>query len=152
MSIQSEINRINNNVQSTLRTIADTGVSVGNNSDALPAAAAALANEKQNKILKGEVVLTASAWTEGDEGFAQTVSITGGTANSKVDIQPTLAQIVAMQAAGVTALVIKNDSGVFIAECLGAAPTDDMTIQATITELAGEKLAAPQITLEEVSE
>lgn len=46
MSIQSEINRINNNVQSTLQTIADTGIEVGTNSDALPAAAAALANEK----------------------------------------------------------------------------------------------------------
>lgn len=46
MSVQSEIERINNNVQSTLQTIADTGVEVGSNSDALPAAAAALANEK----------------------------------------------------------------------------------------------------------
>lgn len=48
MSIQNEIDRINNNVQATLQTIADTGVSVGTNSDALPAAAAALANEKAN--------------------------------------------------------------------------------------------------------
>lgn len=46
MSVQSEIDRINGNVQSTLNTIADTGVTVGTNSDALPAAAAALANEK----------------------------------------------------------------------------------------------------------
>lgn len=46
MSVQSEITRINNNVQSTLQTIADTGVEVGANSDALPAAAASLANEK----------------------------------------------------------------------------------------------------------
>lgn len=49
MSIQSEITRINNNVQTTLNTIAETGVSVGTNSDALPAAAAALANEKLDK-------------------------------------------------------------------------------------------------------
>lgn len=48
MSIQSEITRINNNVQTTLSTIAATGVAVASdaNSDALPAAAAALANEK----------------------------------------------------------------------------------------------------------
>ena len=51
MSIQSEINRINNNVQATLNTIADTGVSVGTNSDALPMAAAALANEKLNRVI-----------------------------------------------------------------------------------------------------
>lgn len=48
MSIQSEIDRITNNVQTTLNTIADTGVAVGTGSDALPAAAAALANEKAN--------------------------------------------------------------------------------------------------------
>lgn len=46
MSVQSEIERISNNVQSTLNTIAETGVEVGQGSDALPAAAAALANEK----------------------------------------------------------------------------------------------------------
>lgn len=48
MSVQSEIDRINTNVQSTLSTIADTGVEVGTNSDALPSAASALANEKAN--------------------------------------------------------------------------------------------------------
>lgn len=46
MSIQTEINRINKNVQDTLSAIAETGVEVGSGSDALPAAAAALANEK----------------------------------------------------------------------------------------------------------
>lgn len=59
MSIQSEIERINNNVQSTLSTIAATGVDVGTNSDALPAAAAALANEKQDKLVgsEGQIVI-----------------------------------------------------------------------------------------------
>lgn len=46
MSIQSEAERIYDNVQTTLSTIAETGVTVGTNSDALPAAATALANEK----------------------------------------------------------------------------------------------------------
>ena len=50
MSIQSEINRIKGNVNTTLNTIAETGVTVGSGSDALPAAAAALANEKQDKL------------------------------------------------------------------------------------------------------
>ena len=59
MSIQSEIDRINNNVQTTLNTIADTGVEVGSGSNALPVAAAALASEKQDKI-------TASGLLKGD--------------------------------------------------------------------------------------
>ena len=52
MSIQSEVERLSANVQSALDTIRQTGVSVPENatSDALPAAAAALANEKQDKL------------------------------------------------------------------------------------------------------
>ena len=60
MSIQSEIDRINSNVQSALNAVADTGVSVpeGANSDNLPAAVSALANEKQDKLTgtKGQIV------------------------------------------------------------------------------------------------
>ena len=52
MSIQGEISRITGNVQATLETIAATGVSVGTNSDALPAAASALATTKQD-VLSG---------------------------------------------------------------------------------------------------
>ena len=60
MSIQSEVERLSANVQSALDTIRQTGVSVPENatSDALPAAAAALANEKQDKLTgsQGQVV------------------------------------------------------------------------------------------------
>lgn len=50
MSVQSELDRIKKNVNDTLKTISDTGVTVGTGSDSLTAAAAALANEKQNKL------------------------------------------------------------------------------------------------------
>lgn len=60
MSIQSEIDRINSNVQAALNAVADTGVSVpeGANSDNLPVAVSALANEKQDKLTgtHGQVV------------------------------------------------------------------------------------------------
>ena len=60
MSIQSEIDRINSNVQSALNAVADTGVSVpdGANSDNLPAAVSAMANEKQDKLTgaQGQIV------------------------------------------------------------------------------------------------
>lgn len=60
MSIQSEINRINSNVQSALNAVADTGVSVPENANSndLPAAVLALANEKQDKLTgtQGQVV------------------------------------------------------------------------------------------------
>lgn len=136
MSIQSEIDRINNNVQTTLSIIAETGVEVGTNSDALPAAAAALANEKEDKILKVSITFAASAWTEGEEAYEQTVTVTGGTANSLIALQPTVAQMLAMQMDGVAALMVDNDSGTFIARAVAAAPSADMTIQATVTEVA----------------
>ena len=52
MSIQSEIDRINSNVQAALNAVADTGVSVPENANSndLPAAVLALANEKQDKL------------------------------------------------------------------------------------------------------
>ena len=52
MSIQSEINRINSNVQAVLNAVADTGVSVPENANSndLPTAVLALANEKQDKL------------------------------------------------------------------------------------------------------
>lgn len=50
MSIQSEITRISGNVQDALDKIAATGVTVGEGSDALPAAVQALASTKQDKI------------------------------------------------------------------------------------------------------
>lgn len=58
MSVQSEIDRIKKNVNETLKTISDTGVTVGAGSDSLPTAAAALANEKQDKLTgtQGQVV------------------------------------------------------------------------------------------------
>lgn len=60
MSIASEVERISANVANTLETIRQTGVSVpvGATSDNLPAAAAALSNEKQNKLTgtQGQVV------------------------------------------------------------------------------------------------
>ena len=60
MSIQSEIDRINSNVQSALNAVADTGVSVPENANSndLPAAVLALTNEKQDKLTgtQGQVV------------------------------------------------------------------------------------------------
>lgn len=60
MSIKSEIDRISGNVQDTISAIQATGVPIpsGANSDDLPSLAAALANEKQDKLTgtQGQVV------------------------------------------------------------------------------------------------
>ena len=85
MSIQSEIDRINSNVQAALNAVADTGVSVpeGANSDNLPAAVSALANEKQDKLTgaQGQVV----GFDENGNAVAQNAPSGGGMTEEAAD-------------------------------------------------------------------
>ena len=85
MSIQSEIDRINSNVQSALNAVADTGVSVpeGANSDNLPAAVSALANEKQDKLTgaQGQVV----GFDENGDAVAQNAPSGSGMTEEAAD-------------------------------------------------------------------
>jgi len=91
---------------------------------------------KEPQIKKATISFTAAGWAERDGAYEQTVMVTGGTASSLIALQPATAQISALQESGVTALVVDNDSGTFIAKAIGAAPSEDMTIQATITEVS----------------
>ena len=91
---------------------------------------------KEPQIKTVNITLTAAGWRTGDGAYEQTVTVTGGTASSLIALQPTTAQISALQESGVTALVVDNDSGTFIAKAIGAAPSEDMTIQATIKEVS----------------
>lgn len=114
MSISSEITRIANNVQNTIDTIGATGVTVpdGANSDDLPSLAAALANEKQDKLTgtQGQVV-----------GFDE-----DGNA--------------VPQAAGVTSFngrtgAITPQAGDYTAEMVGAVSESDVGVANGVAEL-----------------
>lgn len=87
---------------------------------------------RPNKV---SITLSASAWTSGTDAYEQTVTVSGGTANSMIALQPTVSQIATLQSDGVTALVVDNNSGTFIAKAVGAAPSTEMTIQASVTEV-----------------
>ena len=82
----------------------------------------------------GSVSLSAS-WS-GAGPYYQTVTVTGATvtANSKVDIQLTAAQISGLISAGVTGMVIENNAGTLTAYAVGAQ-TGAMSIQVTVTEV-----------------
>ena len=90
---------------------------------------------KEDAIRKGSITLS-STWS-GSDPYTQTVTVTGATvtSSSEVDIQPTAAQLEALQTAGVTALVIENSAGSLTAYALGAAPSSSMTVQCTVTEV-----------------
>jgi len=87
------------------------------------------------EIQLGSISLSAT-WS-GAGPYSQTVTVTGATvtANSKVDIQLTAAQIASLISAGVTGLVIENNNGTLTAYAVGAQ-TGAMTIQVTVTEVS----------------
>ena len=80
-------------------------------------------------------VTIGTSWT-GSGPYTQTVAVENADANSKVDIQADATIIQKLIDAGTTALYIVNNDGVFSAVAVGAAPTEALTIQCTITKTA----------------
>lgn len=81
------------------------------------------------------VTLSADVWTGSAQPYSQVVNINGVTANSKIDLQPTAAQIVEMQNSDIS-LIAENDDGVVTVYALGDMPEVDYTIQVLITEVS----------------
>ena len=89
-------------------------------------------NRIQPKI--GAVTLLASKWTGNASPYAQVVSVAGATANSQVDLTPSVAQLAIFHDKDL-AFVTENNSGVVTVYAVGQKPTNDYTIQVTITEV-----------------
>ena len=80
------------------------------------------------------LTIPTTGWS-GSGPWTRTISITGGTASSMVDIQSSEAVINTMIESGTTALFIKNDGGVFTLVAIGAIPNAAITLQVSITEV-----------------
>ena len=80
------------------------------------------------------LTIPTTGWS-GSGPWTRTVSITGGTASSMIDIQSSEAVINTMIESGTTALFIKNDNGVFTLVAIGAIPNASITLQVSITEV-----------------
>ena len=80
------------------------------------------------------LTIPTTGWS-GSGPWTRTVSITGGTASSMVDIQSSDAVINTMIESGTTALFIKNNNGVFTLVAMGAIPNAAITLQVSITEV-----------------
>ena len=85
----------------------------------------------------GEVTLDASKWVGEDHKFSQVVSIDGVTENSQVDLTPSVDQLLVFYEKDL-AFVTENVDGVVTVYAIGQKPTNDYTIQVTITEVAYE--------------
>lgn len=82
----------------------------------------------------GEVTLLASAWVSHDNLHSQVVNIKGTTENSQVDLTPSVEQLLIFYEKDLT-FTTKNKNGVVTVYAIGQRPTNDYTIQVTITEV-----------------
>ena len=103
----------------------------------------------QRQIIVDSVSIGTS-WS-GTGPYTQTVVVDSADANSKIDIQPEANVINSLVEAGTTALYIVNNNGVFSAVAVGAAPTQALTVQCTITKTAAPPPPILNSTLDENS-
>ncbi len=83
----------------------------------------------------GMVELLTSKWTTRATNLhAQVVNIAGVTENSQVDLTPSVEQLVVFYEKDLT-FVTENDGGTVTVYAIGQKPTNDYTIQVTITEV-----------------
>lgn len=87
------------------------------------------------------VTLYANKWVkatgDNDNRYYQTVSVQNAriTTNSKVDLQPASEQLSIFHEKDL-AFVAENSGGTISVFCVGQKPTDNYTVQATVTEVA----------------
>lgn len=81
-----------------------------------------------------DVYLPSSGWVGDASPYSQVVTIEGATVNSQVDLTPSIEQLTIFHQKDLT-FVAENENGVVTVYALGDKPTNDYTIQATVTEV-----------------
>lgn len=88
----------------------------------------------QTPVSIGEVSLLATEWVGSGNLYHQVVSIDGVAANHQVDLTPDVEQLAVFYEKDIT-FVTENEDGVVTVYVIGQKPTNDYTIQVTITEV-----------------
>lgn len=81
-----------------------------------------------------DVSIFANKWVGETSPYSQVVTVAGVTKNSQVDLTPSVSQLAVFHDKDIT-FVTENDGGVITVYAIGQKPTNDYTIQATITEV-----------------
>lgn len=81
------------------------------------------------------ISLPASEWVGEESPYSQVVFIDGVTEYSKVDLQPSVEQLVIFHDKDI-AFSAENEDGVITVFVVGDKPSNDYTIQATVTEVS----------------
>lgn len=82
-----------------------------------------------------DVTLLASAWNGSNSLYSQVVEVEGVTEHSQVDLTPSVEQLAVFYEKDLT-FVTENEGGVVTVYAIGQKPTNDYTIQVTITEVS----------------
>lgn len=88
------------------------------------------------KIKVTNVTLATGSWVASGNNYEQTVTISGATENSRIDVQPDATVITRLVDDGVIAIYFQNDSGTIKAVSVGEKPSTNITVQVSITEVA----------------
>ena len=81
------------------------------------------------------ITLSSSNWTGSSSPYSQRVTIATVTSATKVELNPTVAQIVSLQNDDI-ALMADNDAGVVTVYSFGGKPSSNMSLQVTLQEVA----------------
>ncbi len=84
------------------------------------------------KVKRASVILPTASWSN----LSQTVTISGITVNSKVDIQMDATALGVLIDSGTSAIWIENNNGTLTAKALGEKPNANLSVQVTITEVS----------------
>lgn len=80
------------------------------------------------------IYLPAASWKGAQSLYTQTVAAEGISVNSKVDLQASSAQLEMFHDMDI-AFTTENDGGILTVYAIGDKPQEDLTMQATITEV-----------------
>ena len=81
------------------------------------------------------ITLAANGWKGNSSPYSQSVNIATVTAATKVELNPTVSQIVSLQNDDI-ALMAENNNGAVTVYAFGDKPSSTMTMQATLTEVS----------------
>ena len=82
----------------------------------------------------GEVTLYAANWVGTTSPYSQVVALNGVTDRSQVDLTPSVEQLSIFYEKDLS-FVTENENGVVTVYAIGQKPTNNYTIQVTITEV-----------------
>lgn len=141
VALDESILRLNNRItgveESIDTKIAEAVAKIMDNPDEMLNSINELVNWVKNNFAKSKiatVTLFANSWVGDTSPYSQVVTVNGVTENSKIDLQPTALQIVALQDAEIV-LTVENNAGIVAVWAIGDKPTEDMKIQVEITEV-----------------